>query len=760
MEIPGYTIEREIGRGGMARVYLGEQRKLGRLVAIKVVSPEFTNDASFGKRFAREARIIAQLNHPNIVQVHDAGVHDEIYYLVMEYLRGGDLNRRLGRGMHMQAVIGVIKDMAQALNYAHEKGYVHRDIKPENILFREDGSAVLSDFGIAKLVTAEGNMTRNGTIVGTPQYMSPEQAAGRNLDGRADLYSLGVVIYRMLTGDVPYKADTAVAVGIRHLQDPIPRLPDHLQPFQGIIDKILAKNPDDRYQTGNELNEALDAIRADGLVPNRVIKTEIVTTAEIRAVTDVAASVIHDPRAIRAEPGHQRRNTHRSSRRSGVLAVILLVVSAGAGIYLIPDREQLMENLLFASGLVEDPSLQDAWREAQSLHGDPNQSLAAIAAAYRRVLSLSPADEEARAALDSLAAQWKVDIDTALVGDDLALAKAKLDESLSVFPNDEQLTALFDRLADQERAVALVSSTEALLTSHGLDDLASATAAIQAYQEVLRLDPGNPTATAQLDRLADRYVLLARGAADAGDVASAMNFLERATTANAEFQGLADMRDQIQQATTIQAQIQALLQRASQYRTDGALMNPSGENAAEIYHRVLATDPENAIAQQSLSQIVAEILSRATRLLSEGDLEAVRALGARASEIGLSAAAIEQMQQQLQTEEQRVADTARLLAEARELLDDGFITEPGEGNAVARLLDVLALDPGNADAGELLNKAAGRLAEVASEAYDAGLVDEAKHYLELALAVTPDVEAWRQLRARWELESATREAGA
>lgn len=759
MEIPGYTIEREIGRGGMARVYLGIQRKFGRLVAIKVVSPQFTNDASFSKRFVREARIIAQLSHPNIVQVHDAGVHGEIYYLVMEYLRGGDLNRRLGRGMHMQAVVGVIKDMARALNYAHAKGYVHRDIKPENILFREDGSAVLSDFGIARLVAAEGNMTRNGTIVGTPQYMSPEQAAGRNLDGRADLYSLGVVIYRMLTGDVPYQADSAVAVGIRHLQDPIPRLPDHLQSFQGIVDKVLAKNPDDRYQTGNALNEALDSIRAEGLVPNSVIKTEVVTTAEIRAVTDVAGSAIHDPRAIRAEPGHQRRGTQRTSRR-GVLAVLLLLVSAGAGIYLIPEPAQLMEDLLYASGLVEDPSLQDAWREAQSLHRDPNQSLAAIAAAYRRVLSLNPADEKARAALDSLAAQWKVDIDAALEGDNLALAKAKLDESLSVFPNDEQLTTLFDRLADQQRAVALISSTEALLRSHGLDDLPSATAAIQAYQEVLRLDPGNPTATAQLDRLADRYVVLARGAADAGDVASAMNFLERATTANAQFQGLADVRDQIQHATTIQAQIQALLQRASQYRTDGALMNPPGENAAEIYHRVLATDPENAIAQQSLSQIVAEILSRATTLLSAGDLEAVRALGARASEIGLSAAAIEQMQQRLQTEEQRVADTDRLLAEARELLDDGFITEPGEGNAVARLLEVLALDPGNVDAGELLQKAAGRLADVATEAYDAGLVDEAKHYLELALAVTPDVEAWRQLRARWELESATQESGA
>ena len=179
LEIPGYSIEREIGRGGMARVYLAVQKKFGRLVAIKVVSPEYTADPSFGKRFVREARIIAQLSHPNIVQVHDAGVNDQCYYLVMEYLRGGDLNRRLKRGLHMQAAISVVKDIARGLDSAHAKGFVHRDIKPENILFREDGSAVLSDFGVARVISSGASITQHGTVVGTPQYMSPEQAAGR-----------------------------------------------------------------------------------------------------------------------------------------------------------------------------------------------------------------------------------------------------------------------------------------------------------------------------------------------------------------------------------------------------------------------------------------------------------------------------------------------------------------------------------------------------------------------------------------------------
>ena len=159
IEIPGFRIEKEIGRGGMARVYLAVQRKFGRLVALKVVSSEFTRDSKFKERFIRESRINARLTHPNIVQVYDVGTHEDALYLVMEYVRGGDLNQRLERGMHLTALIRLMKDMCRALDYAHEKGFVHRDIKPENILFREDGGAVLSDFGIARFTDAAPSLT-------------------------------------------------------------------------------------------------------------------------------------------------------------------------------------------------------------------------------------------------------------------------------------------------------------------------------------------------------------------------------------------------------------------------------------------------------------------------------------------------------------------------------------------------------------------------------------------------------------------------
>jgi tetratricopeptide (TPR) repeat protein len=750
VDIPGYTIEREIGQGGSSRVYLAVQRKFGRLVAVKVVAPELTLDPEFGKRFVREARIVAQLTHPNIVQVHDAGVHDGHYYLVMEYLRGGDLNRRMQRGMHMQAVLGVTRDVARALDHAHRKGYVHRDIKPENVLFREDGSAVVSDFGIARLIGGGSTLTRHGTVVGTPEYMSPEQAAGRELDGRSDLYSLGVVFFRMLTGGVPYAAESAVAVGIRHLQDPVPRLPTHLAAFQPIVDRLLAKKPEMRFQSGAELVAALDDIRAEGIVPNAVIKSDVVSTAEIRAVTDVVPVPPREPRVIRTEADPGRRRHRQRSAWPWLAAAVLAVVAAGIWYY--PERDAVIAEIMLAAGLVDRPELRRAWNEAESLRGDPNQSLAAIVAGYRRVLAMDPAHADANAAIAALAAEWKADIEAAFVSDDLALAESRLTEALSVFPLDETLATLDDRLNERKRAVALLDTTQALMRSHGLDDLPSITTAIQAYQEVLRLHPGNPTARAELDRLASHYTQLADTAAARGDLTAAMGFLERASTANSAFAPLVAVRDRIQQETTLQSEIDGLLQQAGQYRASGALLSPPGENAAELYHRVLATDPDNAVASQGLSEVIAQLLSRATEQLNAGNIAEVKAMNARALEIGLSDAALHALQAKLGAEEVRIATVAKLLREATALLTDGYVTEPEENNAVDKTREVLRLDPRNAEALALRAEAAKRLHDVAEEAYAAGMRQEGRHYLDLALTVTPEVAPWRALRDAWAAE--------
>lgn len=263
MAIPGYRILRKIRQGGMSTVYLALQKSIDREVAIKVMSPSLSADPSFGSRFYREAKIVGQLSHPNIVSIYDVGSHRHYNYIAMDYLPGAPLQDQLDDGISTDQAVRIVREMASALDYAHERGYIHRDIKPDNILFREDGSAVLCDFGIAKAVKANVKMTVSGSVLGTPHYMSPEQAQGKTLDGRADIYSLGVVFFEMLSGQVPFSGEDAVSVAVKHMTSQIPKLPAAVKAFQPVIDKMMEKKTSARFQTGKEVIAALDELLAN-----------------------------------------------------------------------------------------------------------------------------------------------------------------------------------------------------------------------------------------------------------------------------------------------------------------------------------------------------------------------------------------------------------------------------------------------------------------------------------------------------------------
>jgi len=263
LDIPGYKILRTLGRGGMATVYLAQQEIFERQVALKVMSKALAADETFGKRFFREAKIVSQLVHPNIVTVHDVGVHQDSYYLSMEFIDGFDL-KQIRKTLTLRQKLQVVVDIAKALDYAGKKGYVHRDIKPENIMFHNaDGRAVLTDFGIAKAAGTDTAMTQTGTAIGTPHYMSPEQAKGKPVDHRSDIYSLGVVFFLLLTGRVPFDAESAVAIGIKHITEPVPLLPDGLEALQPLLDTLLAKKPEDRYQHAGDLVDDIGLVNID-----------------------------------------------------------------------------------------------------------------------------------------------------------------------------------------------------------------------------------------------------------------------------------------------------------------------------------------------------------------------------------------------------------------------------------------------------------------------------------------------------------------
>lgn len=264
-----YRLTEELGKGGFATVYRALQANLNRYVAIKVLHPEFIRDERALRRFKREALAIARLSHPNIVAVYDYGEHDGHVYLVMEYIAGNTLKGRLGKPVPYALALDVVHAVGSALDYAHAKGLIHRDVKPANILFTEDSRVLLSDFGIVRLADDDSDLTRG--VIGTPQYMAPEQALGREVDGRSDLYSLGVVLYEMLTGRVPFRGDSPVATLSMHATQPVPpprgHNPSLTEGIETVMQKALAKGPNDRYQSGRELDGALAAAIAEAERP-------------------------------------------------------------------------------------------------------------------------------------------------------------------------------------------------------------------------------------------------------------------------------------------------------------------------------------------------------------------------------------------------------------------------------------------------------------------------------------------------------------
>jgi len=261
-EIPGYRISRTLGQGGMATVYLAVQAGLEREVAIKVLGADRAPSEDLIKRFENEARTIARLHHPHIVGIYEVGraSSGHLYY-TLPYLPNGDLSGRSDT-QDQRRVIEILRCLAQALGYAHQHGIVHRDVKPENVLFDKLDRPLLADFGIALARHADVRVTREGATLGSTGYMSPEQARGQPLDGRSDLYSLGVIAYELLTGDLPFHGPDALSVALAHVEQPVPRLPPTRRPWQAFLDRILAKDPAQRFTDADEVLAGLDAVES------------------------------------------------------------------------------------------------------------------------------------------------------------------------------------------------------------------------------------------------------------------------------------------------------------------------------------------------------------------------------------------------------------------------------------------------------------------------------------------------------------------
>ena len=342
---PEYEVQDELGRGGMALVYQALERELGREVAVKVLPFALAFDAEFVERFQREARTAAQLEHPNIIPIYRVGLSGRVIFFVMKFLRGGSLAGLLQRRGRLTApeIRRLLVDCASALAYAHQRGIVHRDMKPDNVMFDEFGQVLLTDFGIAKAMSG-GRLTGTGMSIGTPHYMSPEQARAQNIDGRSDIYSLGVVAYQCLTGQVPFDGEDSFAIGYKHITEPLPPLmltgADDRQLYE-TIRRMMMKDPGDRPQDCAELIASLQ--RQPTAAPGSLISATVAPAAPLvspaagRPTTPIPpVRTLHTPRS-----GTRRAPTIEPVKRgsSWPLLFVLAAGAAGAGFWYVQQED-------------------------------------------------------------------------------------------------------------------------------------------------------------------------------------------------------------------------------------------------------------------------------------------------------------------------------------------------------------------------------------------------------------------------------------
>jgi serine/threonine protein kinase len=451
IKIPGYRIIKPIAQGGMAAVYLAEQQSLGRRVVLKLLKK--FDDVYQSARFVTEGRIIASLNHRNIITIHDIGVIGERHYIAMEFLEGGDLELRNLEGMSVDAALDLVETIGDCLDFLHRKNIIHRDIKPANILFHSDGTPVLTDFGVAKQQEADARLTRDGTTLGSPYYISPEQAECKPVDGRSDIYSLGVVLYEMLTGSKPYQGESDIQVIISHLSDPVPSLPPQLGQYQELIDRMIAKSPADRFATAAEMVRYLRELRQGATKTSAVAGTRPAGTATggINAAPPLAAhgtqlslrsiqAAIHDNSGIFA---------------AGALTLLLVLAIGFSGMN--PAfLASALESITGKTSETTQTRAQDTQKTNGSASAKHTQYLAQAEQARKKLRFATPANDSAyyyyqlilredphhQAALQGVAeiAEIYADlVDWALGLDQMEKARDYLDTGLAVDPDNERL---------------------------------------------------------------------------------------------------------------------------------------------------------------------------------------------------------------------------------------------------------------------------------------------------------------------------------
>ena len=812
IEIPGYIILRQLGRGGMATVYLATQESVQRDVALKVMSPTLLVDPDFGERFLREARIAAKLHHRHVVGVHDVARSGDYNYMAMEHLSGGPILARDGTPRPVPFALRVTREMALALNYAHAKGFVHRDVKPDNILLRDDGSSALTDFGIARAADSATKMTRTGAVIGTPHYMSPEQARGRTVDGRADLYSLGIVLYELLIGRVPYSADDSLAVGIMHITQPVPVLPEHLSALQPILNRLLAKAPDERYQNGSQLADAIEQIEismAGGNLPGLADPDEAyrreVPGAEQRGPQRTPTGArsptpLPTPGSTTPAPGHPTTLTpapvlrHRfdptlgrmddvvstggylpaarragkppaaaksGSRRGWVLAVPVLLIALFGGGYAAWHYQDRLRAFIPKTEL---NSLVGRARKALDeghLTGNAGDSAREL---FQSARAIDPDNDQARQGLNQVGERLLDDARTALTHNDLATVHTDLAAAEEILGGGDKIEELKKTLHTAEtngtKVEDLLNRAAAALSEGRLLGVDSASA---LYRRVLEADAGNALAKDGMEKVAKAQAQAVREAIAQGNEDQANQRIADLAQLAPNQPAIPELRAALAQMhhTDTQAQDQQVTRAETALRENKIT---GGNGALALFQAVLKRDANNARAKAGLRKIGLTFAAQASVQLDANNLPAAEtalrqaeALAGDATEVKSTRARLRESHEGAAVADKQQQQATELTLAERARIDD-TLGEADRALAAGSLMDpggaydkyraVLRIDSSNAQALAGIAHIPPRARELFDQALAAGKPNGARGYLEAIAQTEPGNANLHAMRER------------
>jgi serine/threonine-protein kinase PpkA len=752
IQVPGYEILRPLGSGGMSTVYLAVQRSLDRKVALKIMrrtADSASDDArQMERRFLLEGRMMAKLSHRNIVAVYDIVSNESIAYIAMEYLGGGALSDRMRTGIALADAVSVIVQIAGALEFAHGHGVVHRDLKPANIMFRENGTPILTDFGIARYQDRQATrLTQTGMLVGTPTYMSPEQINGQEVDGRSDQYSLGILFYELLTGSPPFRGDTPIAVLMMHLTQPPPPLPDELRAFQDVFDRLLAKDRDARYANLSDFSADLKSrvTDSDTLLMRLHIDPNQTSSEQLRALgfftstptgENLLRSLPNRPTPPGARPAPNLvRPTPQPSAPAGMTpapagglaqkkwliaaaAAILLIVVAGAWYAFRGGGHRLSK---------DEADLVTFWLErADQRVAEKRLVTPAEDSAYeyvQKALQKDPENAKAQSLLDGI---------TKTLGDEAqqAAAAARFDEAadlnnqaLLVRPDNPELRAFAARIKQlqqatqsKQRVAQLIEQAEAARKAGRAFGEGGAYALLG---QARALAGDDPVPQQRMQELVNEELAAPRKELGAGQAAAAAAALDKLQPYLAVEKAYVDLRGEVDAALKKQEsekQIAAEFARADTQLRAGHLVEPGGDNVYESLGALEKSAGGDKRTAELRSALAKALLADARRL--DGSDQAQRAL----DRVGLALTVAPDLADAQKLKDQiekrlgaRGAQLAQMLGAARQAIAEKRFVPPAQNDAYTGLTATLKFDPTNAEAAQLLAELPKRIADTAND---------------------------------------------